>query len=116
MPSPGTVYGLLTRHTFNGKKHPMMCPLNEPQLTSASPVRRSLSFELTATVVMARATLRRPKIALTTACRKRGSCHLVAVARSRLSRQPLAREHRRFGTAGAVAIWPKIRGRLPIWG
>src|SRR5258708_27377440 len=35
MPSPGTVYGLLARHTFNGKKRPMMCPLNELQLTSA---------------------------------------------------------------------------------
>jgi hypothetical protein len=35
MPCPGTVYGLLTRHTFNGKKRPLMCPLNELQLTSA---------------------------------------------------------------------------------
>src|ERR1700733_15163230 len=35
MPSPGTVDGLLTHHTFNGKKRRMMCPRNELQLTSA---------------------------------------------------------------------------------
>jgi len=28
----------------------------------------------------------------------------------------LASEHRKFGAAGAVAIWPKIRGRVPFWG
>jgi hypothetical protein len=77
MPSPGTVYGLFTRHTFNGKKRPMVCPLNEPQLTFAQ---------------------------------RRKSKRLSEEALA------LASEHRKFGAAGAVAIWPKIRGQLPFWG
>jgi hypothetical protein len=66
---------MFARHTLNGKKRPMMCPMNELQLTLAQRRQSQRSSE-------------------------------EALA--------LASEHRQFGAADAVTIYPKIVGRLPI--